>query len=87
MKKYLILIFTMLFLFTLSSCDINSYKENIWYSDDKLKECLVEDLPEIQNENYVNKNDEDIYFYMNNSDYNSYINTIYNYLKMKNSNI
>ena len=42
MKKYLLLIFTILFSITLTSCDINSYEENSWYSDDKLKECLVE---------------------------------------------
>ena len=55
MKKYLLLIFTILFSITLTSCDINSYEENSWYSDDKLKECLVEDLPEIQNGDYVKR--------------------------------
>lgn len=84
MKKYLLLIFTMFFLVTLTSCDINSYEENSWYSDDRLKECLVEDLPEIQNVDYVKKNDEDVYFYMNSNDYNSYVNIVYNYLKSQN---
>ena len=84
MKKYLLIIFTMLFLITLTSCDINSYEENKWYSESTLKECLVEDLPEIQNVDYVKKNDEDIYFYMNYNDYNSYVNTVYNYLKSQN---
>ena len=72
MKKYLLLIFTMFFLVALTSCDINKYEENTWYSNDRLKECLVEDLPEIQNVDYVKKNDEDVYFYMNSNDYNSY---------------
>ena len=84
MKKYLLLIFTLSFLVALTSCDVNSYEENSWYSNDRLKECLVEDLPEIQNVEYVKKNDEDVYFYMNSSDYNSYINTVYNYLKSLN---
>lgn len=84
MKKYLLIIFTMLFLITLTSCDVNSYEENSWYSDDRLKECLVEDLPEIQNVDYVKKNDEDVYFYMNSNDYNSYVNIVYNYLKSQN---
>lgn len=84
MKKYLLLIFTMFFLVALTSCDINKYEENTWYSNDRLKECLVEDLPEIQNVDYVKKNDEDVYFYMNSNDYNSYVNIVYNYLKSQN---
>ena len=84
MKKYLLLIFTMSFLVALTSCDVNSYEENSWYSNDRLKECLVEDLPEIQNVEYVKKNDEDVYFYMNSNDYNSYVNIVYNYLKSLN---
>lgn len=84
MKKYLLLIFTMFFLVALTSCDINKYEENTWYSNDRLKECLVEDLPEIKNVEYVKKNDEDVYFYMNSNDYNSYVNIVYNYLKSQN---
>ncbi|MDD6879215.1 MAG: hypothetical protein PUD59_03180, partial [bacterium] len=79
MKKYLLLIFTMFFLVALTSCDINKYEENTWYN---LKECLVEDLPVIQNVEYVKKNDKDVYFYMNSNDYNSYVNI--NYLKSQN---
>ena len=70
-KITFILLLSFVFTFILTSCDINSYEENSWYSESTLKECLVEDLPEIKNVEYVKKNDEDVYFYMNYKDYNS----------------
>lgn len=84
LKKCLLLILTTTFLFVLTSCDVNKYEENTWYSYDTLTECLVKDLPKIQDVDYLKKNDENIYFYMTNNDYERYIDTVYNYLKSQN---
>ena len=60
MKKLVILYLTVLLcLCCLASCG-NAHEENTWFSEEKLTECLVGDLPTIE-KNYVNHNDEDIY--------------------------
>ena len=84
MKKNNVILLMMIILIITVSCDVNKYKENSWYSNEKLQECLVKELPKIQNVDFVNKNGEDIYFYMNESEFNLYINKIYNYLKSQN---
>ena len=55
LKKCLLLILTTTFLFVLTSCDVNKYEENTWYSYDTLTECLVKDLPKIQDVDYLKK--------------------------------
>ena len=59
MKKILALCLTVvLCLCCLASCG-SAHKENKWFSEEKLTQCLVGELPTIEKE-YVNHNGEDI---------------------------
>lgn len=93
MKKYVfkfkIVFFMMLItmmIISLTSCDSNVYKENEWFSDEKLEVCDVPNFPEIDYCDYINVNDEDIYVNINpySYDYVDYIKIIYSYLLEKN---
>lgn len=93
MKKYVfkfkIVFFMMLItmmIISLTSCDSNVYKENEWFSDEKLEVCDVPDFPEIDYCDYINVNDEDIYVNINpySYDYVDYMKIIYSYLLEKN---
>lgn len=62
----------------LSSC---SYKQNEWFSDEKLSKCLVPDFPEPL-ENYVRQGDN-IYLNFSEEEFQKYLNGVYEYLKSK----
>lgn len=81
MKKYLVFIFTLLFTFVLASCDLNKYYENTWFSNESLQKCIVDELPEIKDTDYVNVNDQEIYMNLAEDEYEDYVETVYEYLK------
>ena len=79
MKKLLALCLTVvLCLFCLASCG-SAHKENKWFSEEKLTQCLVGDLPTVEKD-YVNHNDEDIYVDFTDSEFKAYIKSVYDYL-------
>lgn len=79
MKKLLVLCLTaVLCLCCLASCG-SAHKENEWFSEEKLTNCLVGDLPTIEKD-YVNHNGEDIYVSFTNSEFNAYAKSVYDYL-------
>ena len=79
MKKILALCLTVvLCLFCLASCG-SAHEENEWFSEEKLNNCLVGDLPTIEKE-YVNHNDEDIYVSFTDSEFKAYVKSVYDYL-------
>lgn len=79
MKKLLALCLTVvLCLCCLASCG-SAHKENKWFSEEKLTECLVGDLPTITKD-YVKHNDEDIYVSFTDSEFETYAKSVYDYL-------
>ena len=79
MKKILTLCLTLvLCLSYLASCG-STHKENKWFSEDKLTECLVGDLPAIEKD-YINHNGEDIYVSFTDSEFEAYAKSVYDYL-------
>ena len=82
MKKLLALCLTaVLCLCCLASCG-SAHKENEWFSEEKLTNCLVGDLPTIEKD-YVNSGDEDIYVYLTDSEFKAYVKSVYDYLCSK----
>ena len=82
MKKLLALCLTaVLCLCCLASCS-SAHKENTWFSQDKLTECLVGDLPAIEKD-YVNRGGEDIYVSFTDSEFKAYAKSVYDYLCSK----
>lgn len=78
MKKVLALCLTAaLCLCCLASC--SAHKENKWFSEEKLTECLVGDLPTITKD-YVNYNDDEIYVSFTDSEFEAYVKSVYDYL-------
>ena len=83
MKKLLALCLTaVLCLCCLASCG-STHKENKWFSEEKLTECLVGDLPTIEKD-YVNHNGEDIYVSFTSKEREAYVADIFEYLKSQN---
>lgn len=79
MKKLLALCLTaILCLCCLASCS-STHEENTWFSDEKLTECLVDDLPTIEKD-YVNHNGGDIYAKLTDSEFEAYAKSVYDYL-------
>lgn len=80
MKKLLVLCLTVvLCLCCLASCG-SAHKENEWFSEEKLTNCLVGDLPTITKD-YVNHNDGDIYVRFTAREREAYIASVFEYLK------
>ena len=83
MKKLLALCLTVvLCLCCLASCG-SAHEENKWFSEEKLTECLVGDLPTIEKD-YVNHNGEDIYVSFTSKEREAYVADIFEYLKSQN---
>ena len=83
MKKLLALCLTaVLCLCCLASCG-SAHEENKWFSEEKLTNCLVGDLPTIE-KNYVNHNDEDIYISFTAGEREAYVVSVFEYLKSQN---
>ena len=83
MKKLLVLCLTaVLCLCCLASCG-SAHEENTWFSEEKLTECLVGDLPTIEKD-YVNHNGEDIYVSFTSKEREAYVAEVFEYLKSQN---
>lgn len=63
----------------LTSCGA-SYEENVWFSDEKLEECLVVGLPGITR-SIVKCDDQDVYVSMPDAELKAYIESVYEFLK------
>ena len=82
MKKLITSVFVVLLcLCCLASCS-SAHKENEWFSEEKLTNCLVGDLPAVEKD-YVNSGDEDIYVYLTDSEFKAYVKSVYDYLSSK----
>ena len=83
MKKLLALCLTaVLCLCCLASCG-SAHKENEWFSEEKLTNCLVGDLPTITKD-YVNHDDGDIYVSFTSKEREAYVVGVFEYLKSQN---
>ena len=83
MKKFLPLcLMVVLCLCCLSACS-GTREENTWFSEEKLTECLVVDLPAIEKD-YVNHSGEDIYVSFTSKERESYVASVFEYLKSQN---
>lgn len=83
MKKLLALCLTaVLCLCCFASCG-SAHEENTWFSDEKLTECLVGDLPTVEKD-YVNSGGEDIYVSFTNKEREAYVAEVFEYLKTQN---
>ena len=69
-----------LFICALTSCGA-SYEENVWFSDEKLEECLVTGVPAITSRSFVKRYDDDIYVSMPRAELEAYIESVYEFLK------
>lgn len=88
LKKILFIIIVLCtFTCMLASCNINkdeaTYEKNIWYTSEKLELCLVEDLTEISDVEYLKVNDNSIHAQMNDEQLKKYASEVFEYLKEK----
>ena len=81
-KVFALCLAAVLCLCCLASCG-SAHKENTWFSEDKLTECLVGDLPTITKD-YVSHNDEDIYVSFTSKEREAYVAEVFEYLKSQN---
>lgn len=83
MKKVIAAILLLSLLTALNGCG-GGYAENTWFSEKKLEGCLVPQLPAPEGRKYVRSNDEDIYLFQNNLEFETYLQTVYTYLSSEN---
>ena len=84
MKKLLALcLMAVLCLCCLTSCGLFKYRENRWFSEDKLTECLVSDMPQLDCD-YMKERDKVIYANLTEVEFNDYLNELYEYIIAKN---
>ena len=81
-KVFALCLAAVLCLCYLASCG-SAHKENTWFSEEKLTQCLVGDLPTITKD-YVNHNDEDIYVSFTSKEREAYVVEVFEYLKSQN---
>lgn len=86
MKRYFIMAFVLLAVFTLSACDTNKYLENGLFSNEKMTECEIADAINVLaiNSPSVSVNGEDIYFNLSVDGFETYVENFYKYLLSKN---
>ena len=82
MKKLSILILIFLCIFALTGCGTR-YEENVWYSQEKLEECLLTDLPIIEKP-LLKRADEKVYTSFTGKEFDAYVQSVYDYLKAQN---
>ena len=83
MKKVIALcLAAVLCLCFLASCG-SAHKENTWFSEEKLTQCLVGKLPTVEKD-YVNHNGEDIYVSFTSKEREAYVAEVFEYLKSQN---
>ena len=83
MKKLVALCLTVVLCVILFASCGSAHKENEWFSEDKLAECLVGDLPTIEKD-YVNSGGEDIYVSFTSREFEAYVAEVFEYLKSQN---
>lgn len=82
MKKLLFfLLVVCLLLPILAGC--TNYEEDVWYSNEKLTECLVPDLPKT-GPTLLNQDDWRVYDSLTNAEFDTYVQSVYDYLKAQN---
>ena len=81
-KSFAFVLTVILCLCCLASCG-SAHKENEWFSEEKLTNCLVGDLPTIEKD-YVNSGDEDIYVSFTAGEREAYVVSVFEHLKSQN---
>ena len=83
MKKLFVILTCIFICVTLFLSCNSAHKENVWFSDEKLSQCLVGDLPAIEKD-YINHNGEDIYVSFTSKEREAYLAEVFEYLKTQN---
>ncbi len=81
MKKYIALFIVLSLMFCLTGCV--HCKEDIWYTEEKLSECLVPDLPKLE-VSFLNQENWKIYANIKDAEFETYVQSVYDYLKSQN---
>ena len=82
MRKIFSFLLILCLLFALTGCG-ESYQEDVWYSSEKLAECLVPDLPQTS-PTLLNQSDWKVYDSLTNAEFDTYVQLVYDYLKTQN---
>ena len=82
MRKIISMLLLTICVIALSSCDGAEYKKNEWFTDDKLEQCGVSNLPTISCcSDYYYNNKSWVYFNASYHELEDYANIVYEYLK------
>ena len=82
MRKNISMLLLTICVIALSSCDGAEYKKNEWFTDDKLEQCGVSNLPTISCcSDYYYNNKSWVYFNASYHELEDYANIVYEYLK------
>ncbi len=84
MKKYFLLLTILILAIFFTSCNKNTYSKNIWFSNERLAELEITDLPSPTCGDYYHNGKTWVYFNTKKDELKDYAEEVFEYLKTKN---
>ena len=84
MKKIIINVIMIICILVLTSCDNAKYEKNVWFSNEKLEQWEISNLPEITCSDYYYNNKDWVYFNVSGQELHDYANVVFEYLQSQN---
>ena len=84
MKKIFFNLILIICILVLSSCDGAEYKKNEWFSNVKLEQAEISNLPAVTCSDYYYNNKDWVYFNVSGQELEEYAKVVYEYLESQN---
>ena len=83
MKKVFINVIMIICILVLTSCNNTKYEKNVWFSNEKLEQAEISNLPAVTCSDYYNNSDW-VYFNVSGQELRDYASVVFEYLKSQN---
>lgn len=84
MKKVFINVIMIICILVLTSCNNTKYEKNVWFSNEKLEQAEISNLPTVTCSDYYYNNSDWVYFNVSGQELRDYASVVFEYLKSQN---
>ena len=84
MKKVFINVIMIICILVLTSCNNTKYEKNVWFSNEKLEQAEISNLPAVTCSDYYYNNSDWVYFNVSGQELKDYASVVFEYLKSQN---